>query len=286
MAYLASRFAVLLAFGALAGCGSSSPRHYSLRGRVLATTEDQITVNHEEIRGFMPAMTMPYTVKDPALLKPVQTGDVITADLIVDRDKNYWLEHVVVADRSGRDSLPSITTDELEPGAVIPDVKLINQDGKTIHLGDFNGKAVLLTFIYTRCPFANFCPLLSNEFASLRREMQKTPGDYERTHFVSVSLDPKWDTPPVMRQYGLEYLHGDPAGFGYWDFVATSPADLKSLANAFNLTYFEKDNQITHSLRTVLLATDGTVAKVWSGNQWRKQEILDSLRQAASEKQP
>jgi protein SCO1/2 len=93
---------------------------------------------------------------------------------------------VVVTDRCGRDSLPSLTADELEPGAVIPDVKLINQDGKTLHLGDLKGKAVLLTFIYTRCPFANFCPLLSNEFASLRKEMLKTPGDYARTHFVSV----------------------------------------------------------------------------------------------------
>ena len=285
MTYRRCSLALLLVLsGCLAGCGGSSPKHYSLRGRVLAASEDQITVNHEEIPGFMPAMTMPYAVKDPALLKAVQTGDLITADLMVDREKNYWLEHLVVTDRSGRDSLPSITADELEPGAVVPDVKLINQDGKTIHLGDFRGKAVLLTFIYTRCPFANFCPLLSNEFASLKKEMLRTPGDYERTHFVSISLDPKWDTPPVLHKYGLEYLHGDSGGFAYWDFVATTPADLKTLAAAFNLTYFEKDNQITHSLRTVLLATDGTVAKVWSGNQWRKQEILDSLRQAASQK--
>jgi cytochrome oxidase Cu insertion factor (SCO1/SenC/PrrC family) len=100
---------------------------------------------------------------------------------------------------------------------------------------------------------------------------------------VSISLDPAWDKPPVLREYGLGYLRHYPIGFGHWDFVATSPEDLKNLAEAFNLTYFAKDNQITHSLRTVLLATDGTVAKMWSGNQYRRQELLDALREAASE---
>jgi protein SCO1/2 len=281
-------FASVFVLGILGACGSSAPKHYALRGRVLAKSADQVTVNHAEIPGFMPAMTMPYQVKDLAAFQQVQPGDAITADLVVvanskDAGKRSWLEHLVITDSSGRDSLPSITADDLEPGTEIPDVSLINQDGKSIHLSEFKGKAVLLTFIYTRCPFANFCPLLSNEFASLRRDLLNTPGDYERTHLVSISLDPVWDTPPVLRKYGLGYLHGDPAGFRHWDFVATRPADLKKLADAFNLTYFEKDNQIIHSLRTVLLGTDGTVAKVWSGNEWRKQEILDSIRQAASE---
>jgi protein SCO1/2 len=275
--------ALVLAFGVLGSCGPSSPKHYALRGHVLSKDNDLVTVSHEDIPGLMSAMTMPYRVKNPAEFEKVEPGDSITADLVVDANKNNWLEQVVITDRSGRDSLPSITADELEPGAEIPDVKLINQDGKTIHLSEFKGRAVLLTFIYTRCPFADFCPLLSHEFAALDRELIKTPGDYKRTHLMSISLDPAWDKPPVLRKYGLIYLQGDPAGFAHWDFVATAPEDLKKLAAAFNLTYFEKDNQITHNLRTVLLGTDGTVQKVWSGNEWRKQEIVDAVRQAASE---
>jgi protein SCO1 len=265
------------------GCGSSAPKHYALRGYVLDKDEQsRVTVSHEEISGLMPAMTMPYQVKDPAAFKNVWPGDRITADLVVDAKKKDWLERVVVTDSSGRDSLPSVTADELEAGTAIPDVRLINQEGKTIHLSDFKGKAVLLTFIYTRCPFPDFCPLLSHEFAALDRELKKTPGDYARTHLVSISLDPAFDKPPVLRKYGLVYVQ-DPAGFKHWDFVATSPEDLKALAAAFNLTYFEKDNQITHGLRTVLLGTDGTVQEVWSGNAWRKQEIVDSMREAAAQ---
>ncbi|HWE50997.1 MAG TPA: SCO family protein [Bryobacteraceae bacterium] len=273
---------VLAAFALLAGCGGSGPKHYALRGRVLTKSPDQLTVSHEDIPGFMPAMTMAYAVKDAAGFQKVEEGDAIAADLVADQKQNPWLEHLVVTDSSGRDTIHNTTADDLEPGSEIPDVELVNQDGKKIHLGAFKGKAVLITFIYTRCPFPTFCPLLSNEFASLHRELLKTPGDYKKTHLVSVSLDPSFDTPAVLRKYGLSYLRDDPAGFEHWDFVATAPADLKKLAAAFGLTYFEKDNQITHSLRTVLLAPDGTVEKIWSGNQYRKDEILDSMRQAGA----
>jgi len=271
---------ILLGLGAC----SSSPKHYALKGHVLNKDIDNnfITVSHQEIPGLMPAMTMPYLVKDPAQFGSVQAGDDITADLVVDAKKTGWLEKVAVTDRSGRDTLPSITSDELDIGAEIPDVKFLNQDGKEVHLRDFRGKAVLLTFIYTRCPFADFCPLISHEFASLDRELKKTPGDYKRTHLVSISLDPAFDKPPVLRKYGLTYVQGDAAGFRHWDFVATSPEDLKQLAAAFNLTYEQNGSLITHSLRTVLLGPDGTVQKVWSGNEWRKQEITDAMREAAA----
>jgi protein SCO1/2 len=275
-------FAVLVVV--VAGCSSSS-NHYSLRGHVLNKDIDTglLMVSHDEIPGFMPAMTMPYRVKDPSQFGNVQAGDAITADLVVDKaNKANWLEKVVITDKTGRDATPSITSDELEAGTAIPDVKLINQDGKTIHLRDFKGKAVLLTFIYTRCPFADFCPLLSHEFAAMDRELKKTPGDYERTHLLSISLDPAYDKPPVLRKYGLTYVQDDPPGFKHWDFVATSPEDLKQLAAAFNLTYIEKGNVITHNLRTVLIGIDGSVEEVWSGNEWRKQEIAEAMRAAAA----
>lgn len=263
------------------GCGSSAQK-YGVRGLVLAKNADQITVSHDEIPGFMPAMTMPYRVRDKAEFDAVQEGDAIAATLVVNKNQTYWLDHVAVVDRSGRDARPSITADELEPGTKIPDVPLVNQDAATIHFAGFQGKAVLITFIYTRCPFADFCPLVSNEFASIERDLRTTPGDYSRTHLVSVSLDPAFDRPPILRKYGLSYLREDPAGFRHWDFVATDPHDLKKLADAFGLTYYEEKNLITHSLRTVLLAPDGSVAKVWSGNQWRKQEILEAIRQEAA----
>lgn len=274
---------IAIALVGLAACGSST-KHYALKGHVIDKDIDNnfITVSHQEIPGLMPAMTMPYRVQDPAQFGSVQAGDNITADLLVDPKKNNWLEKVVITDRSGRDAVPSVTADELDIGTEIPDVKFVNQDGKTIHLADFRGKAVLLTFIYTRCPFPDFCPLLSHEFAAMDRELKKTPGDYERTHLMSISLDPAYDKPPVLRKYGLTYMQDNPEGFRHWDFVATSPEDLKHLAAAFNLTYIDKGNVITHSLRTVLLGPDGAVVEVWSGNEYRKQEIVEAMRETVA----
>ena len=92
----------------------------------------------------------------------------------------------------------------------MPDVPLVNQDGKTLHLADFKGKAVLLTFIYTRCPFPTFCPLISSEFAAIHNDLAQTPPIYGKTHLLSVSLDPNYDTAPVLRKYGLAYLKTTP----------------------------------------------------------------------------
>jgi protein SCO1 len=271
---------------ALAGC-SLLTKHYSLRGRVLAKSTSDVTVNAENIPGFMPAMTMPYPVRDLEALEKVQPGDAITADLVV-QGKTYWLDHVVIIGSKDRGSFSTATDNsDIEDesglsvvGSPVPDVKLVNQDGKTIHLADLKGKTVLITFIYTRCPFPTFCPLLSSEFASIQRELAKTPDLYKKTHLVSVSLDPAYDKPPVLRKYGLGYLKGDSSGFQHWDFVATSPEDLKTFASAFGLTYFEEDNLITHSMRTVLVKPDGTVANVWDGSEWRQPELVDAMKQA------
>jgi protein SCO1/2 len=269
----------------LTGCGLFT-KHYVLRGRVLAKSTADVTVNQENIPGFMPPMTMPYPVKDLEALEKVLPGDAIHADLVV-QGKKYWLDHVVIIGSAGRGSVSTATDNtDIEDengasviGAPVPDLKLVNQDGKIIHLGDFKGKAVLITFIYTRCPFPTFCPLLSSELASIQRELAKTPELYKNTHLVSVSLDPAYDTPPVLRKYGLGYLKNDSSGFAHWDFVRTSPEDLKTFASSFGLTYFEQDDLITHSMRTVLVKPDGTVANIWDGSEWRQPELVDAMKQ-------
>ncbi len=247
--------------------------------RLQAMSAQQLTVDNEDIPGFMPAMTMPYPVKDSQGLDAVQPGDKISADVVV--KDGYWLQHLVITDQSGRGSVPATTaTQELAPGAAVPDVPMIDQDGKTLHLRQFKGKAVLLTFIYTRCPLPNFCPLISSEFAEIHKELKKDPDDLKRTHLISVSLDPAYDTAPVLRKYGLAYLQDDASGFKHWDFVSTTPQDLDKLAAAFGLQYFAQDNQIAHSMETVLLATNGTVAKSWPGNEWKPGRVLAAVKKA------
>jgi len=273
---------LVLLLAASVGCNRT--RKYPLQGEVVeknaATSE--ITVKHGDIPGFMPAMAMPYRVKDPAVVQELQPGDKIAAEVVLGKDQSdYWLEDVRITDESGRgQAKPPAAPHMLMPGERVPNVALINQDGRTIHLSDFAGEALLVTFIYTRCPMPNFCPRLSSQFAKIHDELKKNPDDYSKTHLLTVSFDPKYDTPAVLRKYGLAYLDGDQSGFSHWDFASTNPGDLARVAQAFGLQYEKGDNQISHNMSIVLIAPDGTVAKFWS-TDWTWTELMESTQHAA-----
>ncbi|MGO9639835.1 MAG: SCO family protein [Candidatus Acidiferrales bacterium] len=272
---------IVLAALLIGGC-QSSPKHYQLVGTVMSkSVEDaEIVVDHKDIPGFMAAMTMPYAVRDAAGLQNVQPGDKITADVVVQASNHYWLEHIVITDSSGRAAAAAIAPHELQAGDPVPNVPFVNQDGQGLHLTDFKGKAVLLTFIYTRCPNPDFCPRISGQFAAIENELAKSPADYAGTRLLSITLDPRYDTPAVLRKYGLAYLNNNAAAFAHWEFVATSPDDLKPLATVFGLEYSEQDNQIAHSMNTILVGPDGKIAKTWPGNEWKTSDVVAALRQA------
>jgi protein SCO1/2 len=181
-------------------------RKYPMQGEVIATdaATNELTVKHGDIPGFMEAMTMPYPVKDPAVVREVQPGDKIAAEVVVGSDRtNYWLEDVRITDESGRvQADPAAKARMLMPGERVPDIAFTNQDGRTIHLPDFAGKALLVTFIYTRCPMPDFCPRLSSQFAKIQDELKENPALYGKTHLLTITLDPKYDTPTVLRKYG------------------------------------------------------------------------------------
>ncbi len=265
----------------------SGDKRYALRGQVMDKNlaKNEITVNHEDIPGFMPAMTMPYKVKDPAVVQEVEPGDRIAAEVVVAENGNdNWLEDVRITDKSGRNTAKVPAPPKaFAVGERVPNISLTNQDGKTIHLDDFKGKAVLLTFIYTRCPMPNFCPRLSSQFARIHEDLAKTPDAYVRTQLLTVSFDPRYDTAPVLRRYGLAYLDNDASGFAHWDFASAKPADLRKLADAFGLVYFEQDNQIAHSMDIVLISPQGKIVKYWA-TEWTTAELEDAVRTEATAK--
>ena len=178
-----SVIALLVAPPLLLTACRDSPKHYSLQGRVLGKSDSarQLTVNHGNIPGFMAAMIMPYPVRDTQGFQEVQPGDLITADIVVDGNNDYWLEHLTVKDKAGRGSVPSLAPHALLPGERGP--------GYTSHKSGWEnhppyqiprqGRFTMTAFIYTRCPYPTFCPLISNEFAAIHRELAKTPQDYE-----------------------------------------------------------------------------------------------------------
>jgi len=263
----------------LSGCGSSD-KHYTLIGRVISKVPAtrSVVVDHDEIPGFMAAMTMPYPVADGVDLSGIEPGDRIRADIDVKPDGQYSIDRIAVTDSSHREKAPK-ETKQLWPGQEIPDIELVNQDGQTLRLSEFRGKTLLLTFIYTRCPMPNFCPRLSSLFASVNRELAKNPKEYGRTELLSVSIDPKYDTPPVLRKYGLAYLSDDAKGFTHWQFTVPSPENLRKLADAFGLIYVEEDNQISHTMSTVLIGPDGKLVKTWTVSDWTVAEAMSAIQQ-------
>lgn len=268
----------------LPGCRETT-KHYALKGQVLAKDESsgQLLLDGDDVPGFMPAMIMKYSARDTTGLHKIEAGDRITADVVVKDADTYWLDRISVADDSKRGTIRATPPHELLPGEKVPDVPLVNQDGKELHLADFRGKLVLLTFIYTRCPYPKFCPLISSQFAKIHAALAQTPSLYARTLQLSISLDPEYDTPPVLRKYGLEYLKGDVSGFAQWNFASVDPTNLQLLALAFGLTYYKQNNAIVHSMNTILLAADGTIKQTWPGNDWKPSDLVAAIAGAAGD---
>ena len=258
---------------------------YHLHGLILATsaTTGEITVQHGDIPGFMPAMTMAYKLKDPTEIQKLKPGDEISADVLVHSDSDdYLLDSVVITSEARRGLVPAMLPPHpLMVGETVPDLPLVDQDGKKIHLRDYRGKALLITFIYTRCPLPTACPLITSHFAKVNNDLARDPKAYNASHLISISLDPAYDTPPVLRQYGLAYLDNNAAAFSHWEFADTTPGDLKKLAEAFGLQYSEENNQITHTMATTLIDPDSKVAQTWAGSDWNPDDVAGAVKALA-----
>ena len=287
----------MFALLALAGChttakpdsqsSAASYKTYKLRGKVVSTNPatSELTLDHEAIPGFMDAMTMPYKLKDANILAELHPGDVITADLLVSQnaDADILLDHIVVVGQAKPDYKPKVTYHVPAPGDAIPDFKLRNQDGRTIHLDQFRGKELLITFIYTRCPLPNFCPRVTHNFADINRQLASNPGLYDKTHLLCVSFDPDNDTPERLRAYGAGYIGSDAKdAFTHWDFAVPDKPTLTKMAQYFDVGITQAaDNSITHTLSTTLIGRDGKVVTFYPGNEWTVDQVLADIRHTA-----
>ena len=260
---------------------SQTVKKYSLQGKVLSVDlkAGEFTVHHGDIPGFMPAMTMAYKVKDLAVLRSLVPGDQFTAVVLVTSGSDdYLVDEIVLTSHAGGNlTTHTESLHQLKPGDVIPNIALVNQDGRAIHLKDYRGKPLLVTFIYTRCPMPKACPMISSHLARVHALLARDAKTTSNTHLLSITLDPAYDTPSVLRDYGLAYLQGHREGFQHWEFARSAPADLKALAKAFGLEYHEENRQIIHTVRTILIGPDGKLLQSWDGSGWNPQEIAEAV---------
>ena len=262
-------------------CQTQKPlpeQRFDLRGKVVAVdkTQGTVTLAHDAIPNYMAAMTMDYPLKDKWAFDVLKPGQTIRATLVVAGDR-AWLQGIVVTEdvKAPGASGPEAAASPL--GKEVPDFSLINQDAKQIHLRQYRGKAVLLTFIYTRCPLPDYCPLMSRNFAQILQQIRHDNKLSSSTHLLSVSIDPEYDKPAVLRAYGRE-VAGNPPPFDHWEFASGAPEQVRKLAEFFGLKYWTQGGQIVHALVTALIGPDGKVVKVYPGNDWQPADVIADLK--------
>jgi protein SCO1 len=262
-------------------------KSFPIRGKVVSVDAQKgsIVLNHEAVPGFMDAMTMSYKLKDPGVISELHPGDRITAKLLVRKNGDEYqdavLDQIVVTAQARPDYKPSVQYHVPTQGDSVPDFKLTNENGRAIHLGQFKGKAVLLTFIYTRCPLPDFCPKMNHNFAEIDKALAADPGLYAKTHLLSISFDPKDDTPAVLKGYGQAYA-GVGTKFAHWEFAVPPATELNEMAKWFDLGISPaEDGTITHSLSTVLIDKDGKVAAWYPTNDWSPADVVTKIKSVA-----
>ena len=259
---------------------------YPIRGQVITlySENNEITLKHEEIEGFMPAMTMPIKVRDVRILVGLVPGDLVEGTLVVTRVESYLSR----LEKVGFDELESAITHMpsgvrlVRVGETVPDISLIDQNGRERNLSEFRGKPLALTFIYTRCPLPNFCPLMDRNFARIQAAIHEGTRLSGETQLLSLTFDPDYDTPEVLRKHG-EALGADPS---IWNFVTGERREIIHFGEQFGITVVPgKDDSvdITHSLRTVVIDREGNLVKIFRGNEWTPEGLIEELGRESNE---
>jgi protein SCO1/2 len=278
-------FCLCLALAVTACRKPSDERTFRLQGQVQALDVPRrlVIVKHEEIKGFMPAMTMPYEVQDVKALDGLAAGDLIDASLVVVSNGAYLTGIKKVGQaplEKPPDEVPNPPASSgfelVRPGEAVPDGAFVDQDGRKRSFRAFKGAPVVMTFIYTRCPLPTFCPLMDRNFAALQTSLKDEPS-LKRVHLVTVSFDPAVDTPPVLKQHA-KTLNAD---LTRWTFLTGDRDQVDQFASRFGVSVSRAMNDprdIAHNLRTAIVGADGKLVKVYSGNDWSPGQVLADLR--------
>ena len=274
----------------ISACHRSAPKtskRYPFTGRVISVdaADQSALINNDLIPGFMDPMAMSYKFKPASALNQIKPGDSISADLVNnessdDNGSDYWLENVKVTAHAAPPAAAANALHMPAPGEDVPDFAFTNQSGKRISLKQYGGQVLLVTFIYTRCPFPDFCPRMSSNFDEIYKQIGTNP-KLNRVHLLSISFDPEHDTPKVLRDYGFAVAHThDPALFRRWEFAAPRAEDLPKIAAFFALTVKPEGGLITHNLSTAVIGPDGKIVKWYHGSDWQVSDLINDVAEA------
>jgi protein SCO1/2 len=259
-------------------------RTFEVTGVVTAPPADgRVTVAHDAISGYMPAMTMPFAIgpEAPALAP----GDRVRFTLEVAANVSR-AAHIVVSGRdeavaaAARDAAASTRT-RLKKGDALPAFSLETQDGRAFTADDLRGRLTAVTFIFTRCPVPEFCPLMSKRFQQVQRDIERDPAlrrELEDVRLVSVTLDPAFDTPPVLDAYA-KAIGANPAR---WQFVTGRESEVARLTSAFAIHVERNGVLLDHTLATAVIDAEGRIVEIWRGTGWKVADVVGVLTREAA----
>lgn len=255
-------------------------RTYDVQGRIAGFGDDGRTliVEHGDVPGLMPAMTMPFSVSDTSGMGALAARDAVSFTLVISGDSS-WIRDIRILPDTALAEHPAGSPDVsfgpapqiLEVGDPVPQTELTTHADTTVRLSEFEGRAVLLTFIYTQCPMPDYCPLMSQQFAGLQPILQQRYDD--GVHLLSISFDPENDTPDELAAYAKRYTDD----LDNWTFATADSADIDTFTRQFGEFYTREGSEIIHNLVTVLIGPDGRVADLWRRNEWTVREVLDAI---------
>jgi protein SCO1/2 len=255
---------------------TSCAKRYAAEGLVLRVDPNRrmVTISHREIHDYMPAMTMPFRVKNAAELSGLAPGARVQFQLEVGKRgavvRNLRAQAPpdgVVADNGQTLRLPP-TPEKLAIGAAVPDFTLTDQSSRPVHLADFRGRVVALNFVYTRCPLPDVCPRLCAGFARLQKRFAGRD-----LALVSVTLDPQYDSPEVLAGYA-KIWRADPAR---WHFLTGGFEDVQRVAGRFGIISWPEEGLLTHTSETAVIARDGKLVALITGSSYTADQLGDLI---------
>ena len=269
---------------------NSGRQVFEVRGVVqeVRANEKEIVIKHEEIPNYMPAMTMPFEVKNTNELAGLAPNDQVSFRMIV-TDTEGWIENVkkTGVDTTSQGQQPRPKTrlvrevEPLEVGDKMTNYPFTNSLGEKIQLNDFAGQAYAFSFIFTRCPFPNFCPRMNMNFEAAYKKLMSMENAPTNWHLISISFDPEFDTPQRLKEYSATY-NPDPKK---WSWVTGAMIEIDAITEQLGLAFAFENNTINHNLRTVVVDKNGTIRQILWGNEWKPDELVNEIVAGAQGKE-
>jgi protein SCO1 len=268
---------------------STNEQRYQAKGIIKELRPDgkTVVIQHEAIPGYMPAMTMPFEVRDTNELRGLQAGDAVAFRITV-TETDGWVSDIRKLAQPKPAELPSragfFVTRDVEPlniGDALPDYHFTNEFGRVVRTGQFKGGPLVFTFFFTSCPYPLFCPKLSSLFEETEKKLLAMTNAPAKWQLLSISFDPNYDSPEVLKNYAARY-HYDPK---HWTFVTGDMIDLVSISDEVGEEFSRSpETGVTHNLRTVVVDAQGRIQKIYHNNEWTADDLVAEILKAANAK--